>query len=230
MANVYSELRKIAKQNEVQARLFVGDLPKGTLEEMIQRTMQQVLEDSNLSERVQSLIPEEIEPQKNKLLEITKDAKESDTHHAKPAKQYAANEESIANDPPKRTRMTAVESRVGVYESLLGTMTWRSRAIRTTHLEYEIKNDRLESNIRWKPASWLLRRSMSLTIMRATSGWTYRFNPCQIVPDGSLIFTYCKSGNIAGIQDLFSRGIASPFDIDSESTTPLHVRAPVPAM
>jgi septal ring factor EnvC (AmiA/AmiB activator) len=86
MANVYSELRKIAKQNEVQARLSVGDMAKGALEEMIQRTMQQVLEDSNLSERVQSLKPEEIKPQKNTLLEITKDAKESGTHYAKPAK------------------------------------------------------------------------------------------------------------------------------------------------
>lgn len=229
MANVYSELRKIAKQNEVQARLSVGDMAKGALEEMIQRTMQQVLEDSKLSERLQSLTPEEIEPQKNKLLEITKDAKESSTHHAKPAKQYAANEESIANDPPKRTRMTAVESREGVYKSWLGTMIWRSRVIRTTHLDYDFKNDRRQTYLYWQPTSWMLTRSMSLTITRATFGWTYRFNPCQLVPDGSLVFEYCKSGNIAGIQDLFSHGIASPFDVNSCSHTPLHVRAPVPA-
>ncbi len=225
MVNVYSELQKIARQNEAQASLSVGNMAKGALEEMIQRTMLQVLEDSNLSERVQSLTPEEIQPQEEQSPVMTKDAKEYSGHHAKAARQYAVNEESVADDPPKRTRKTTVESREGVYKSWLGTMTWRSRVIRTTHLDYEIENDRLQTYLCWQPASWILRRSISLTIMRATSGWTYRFNPYRLVPEESLIFKYCRSGNIAGIQDLFSHGIASPLDINFLSLTHLHVRA-----
>jgi hypothetical protein len=58
---------------------------------------------------------------------------------------------------------------------------------------------------------------------RSTTGWKYSFQSFRTVPDDSLIFEYCKEGNIGAIQSLFKRGLASPWDRDAKGRTPLWV-------
>jgi hypothetical protein len=45
----------------------------------------------------------------------------------------------------------------------------------------------------------------------------------QLPPDAALIFDFCQSGNIDGVRTLFSKGLASVRDVNSEGATPLHV-------
>lgn len=113
------------------------------------------------------------------------------------------------------------------YKTIFGTISWRSRAVKITHKDRflgHIENDELETYIAIRPAPWLLARCLNVQISRTLGGWTWRGRQFQLVPDDSLIFRYCKDGNLTGVRDLFQYKLASPFDIDNRGYTPLHVR------
>lgn len=78
------------------------------------------------------------------------------------------------------------------------------------------------------PAWWLIKLGISYaprgSLFRSTtSGWKYQFNPYRLVSSDALIFEFCQSNNLAGVQTLLSRGEASVKDMDSLGRTPLHV-------
>ncbi len=81
------------------------------------------------------------------------------------------------------------------------------------------------------PAWWLVKLGLSTgiraTISRSIMGWDYQLRPFQAVPDDSLIFEFCRAGNIDGVRALFERGQASPWDTNFNGITPLHVSANV---
>ena len=57
----------------------------------------------------------------------------------------------------------------------------------------------------------------------SASGWQFCFNPVRAVPDNSLIFDFCKTGNTQGVQRLIAWSDASVRDASSKGWTPLHV-------
>jgi hypothetical protein len=79
----------------------------------------------------------------------------------------------------------------------------------------------------YHPAPWFLRRcfnfGMSALSTKAAQGWQYQIRTIRAVPDDSLIFQFCRSGNLDGIRYLLKRRLASPWDTDSKGWTPLHV-------
>lgn len=58
----------------------------------------------------------------------------------------------------------------------------------------------------------------------STSGWKFTIQPFRAVAEDSLIFEFCREGNVEGVRTLFKRGEASPWDRDPAGQTPLWVR------
>ena len=113
------------------------------------------------------------------------------------------------------------------YKTLFGTLSWRSRTIRFKH-EDEIlgdtENQEFETCVAIRPAPWLLSRHLDLQMTRSLSGWTWGGRQFCLVERDALIFKYCKDGNLNGVRDLFQHKLASPFDVNIDNYTPLHVR------
>ncbi|GCB20428.1 hypothetical protein AAWM_03313 [Aspergillus awamori] len=62
-------------------------------------------------------------------------------------------------------------------------------------------------------------------IFHPTSTWRYIIQPVHAVPDNSLIFRFCETGNVDAVRELFSRDDASVFDTDTLGWGPLHYAA-----
>ncbi|KAF7921602.1 uncharacterized protein EAE98_008449 [Botrytis deweyae] len=81
-----------------------------------------------------------------------------------------------------------------------------------------------ESQLIIYPSKWLaklgVRYGIELSIL-ASRGWRYSFQPFRAVPESSLIFQFCREGNLGGVRTLLSRGDASPYDRDPLGRTPL---------
>ncbi len=58
---------------------------------------------------------------------------------------------------------------------------------------------------------------------RSTSGWQFTIQPFRAVAESSLIFEFCRKGNVEGVRTLFERHEASPWDRDPAGQTPLWV-------
>ncbi len=58
----------------------------------------------------------------------------------------------------------------------------------------------------------------------SSSGWQYTIQPFRAVAEDSLIFEFCRKGNLEGVRTLFERREASPWDRDPTGQTPLWVR------
>ncbi|KAK8905073.1 hypothetical protein QC760_006274 [Botrytis cinerea] len=74
------------------------------------------------------------------------------------------------------------------------------------------------------PSKWLAKLGVGYGIelsVIASRGWRYSFQPFRAVPESSLIFQFCREGNLGGVRTLLSRGDASPHDRDPLGRTPL---------
>jgi hypothetical protein len=80
------------------------------------------------------------------------------------------------------------------------------------------------------PSWWLtkigLGHGMEANLSNSSDGWQFKFSPVRAVPDNSLIFEFCHSGNLPAVQQLITRGDASVRDTSSKGWNPLHVSLP----
>ena len=94
--------------------------------------------------------------------------------------------------------------------------------IRSSNDHYEF-----ETYFTWHPAPWLMylgiRFGVNASISKSYRGWRNTLHTFTAVPDDSLIFDFCKAGNIAGVQTLLTKGRASVTDTNTQGRTPLHV-------
>jgi hypothetical protein len=60
---------------------------------------------------------------------------------------------------------------------------------------------------------------------KALQGWNYKLRYFNAVSKIAPIFKLCKEGNIRAVEQLFGSGRASPWDVDEDGWTPLHVAA-----
>ena len=75
-------------------------------------------------------------------------------------------------------------------------------------------------------AQWLLSRGFSWQSSGTYGSWKHNFRTFHYVPQDSLIVDFCKEGDVANVQKMFEKGLASPFDrvcYESEDWSLLHV-------
>lgn len=70
---------------------------------------------------------------------------------------------------------------------------------------------------------WIYARRFELRMMKSRQGWDQSFRSYSTVSHDAKVFDYCMHGNVAALQQLFASGQASPFEIDPDGRTPLHV-------
>lgn len=76
------------------------------------------------------------------------------------------------------------------------------------------------------PPAWMNILPLSFGVQitaRCTSGWEFSIEPFRVIPDDSLIFEFCREGNLSGVRSLLKRRTASPWDRDAAGRTPLWV-------
>lgn len=103
------------------------------------------------------------------------------------------------------------------------TRTYDVRTIRDTESR---KTTEMETTYVVRPSSLgrLLgvTRGMKVSASSAT-GWKYSIQTFREVSSDSLIFEFCRQGNLAAVRSLLERKDASPWDRDPQGRTPLWV-------
>ncbi|KUJ17097.1 uncharacterized protein LY89DRAFT_685051 [Mollisia scopiformis] len=79
----------------------------------------------------------------------------------------------------------------------------------------------------FRPPGWLssYMRSFEIYSCKAPYGWDFSIRPYCIVPRGSKFFECASNGDIQGIQNLFQKGEARPFDRSEAGKSALHFAA-----
>ncbi|KAL2813585.1 nucleoside phosphorylase domain-containing protein [Aspergillus granulosus] len=112
--------------------------------------------------------------------------------------------------------------------TMFGTIRFQTQI--TKHMvimgDKETNRTETKTSFIFHPAPWLMRlglryglKAMAINHHRT---WRYTIQPVHTVPDDSLIFLFCRTGNVDAVRQLLARGDASVFDIDSDGLTPLH--------
>ena len=136
-------------------------------------------------------------------------------------------------------RQTTVKRTLGETRSVMETFLGTIRAMSTTTIQTSRQNgdltlyreqEQLEYNTSYTiyPALWLIRLGVHYGIhldflSSSTQGWKNALKPFCPVLDDSLIFEFCRQGNVPAVKHLLSKGHASVRDTDSRGYTPLHV-------
>lgn len=123
-----------------------------------------------------------------------------------------------------------VSQRYNKFETRLFQVYIRSRLIRVqtnkTLGDFDL-DDRYETetSFRIHPNLWFFKTAFSLSCVRSNYSrlTNLQFQIYNTRSDEALIFEFCSSGNVDGVKSLITRKEASPFDIDSDGWTPLHV-------
>ena len=79
--------------------------------------------------------------------------------------------------------------------------------------------------IRFQAAQWLTSRGFTIWSTACFGDWQYHYRPHRLRPKDAPIFEACRYGKVEDVRRSLSKGEASPFDIDEEGLTPLHVSA-----
>ena len=130
--------------------------------------------------------------------------------------------------PPRiaRSKVCHQKSSMGV---MLGSIWIRTSTLKAHEGSNASKgNVELITSFIFYPASWLTRVGFRYGTeanlqWSATTGWKFNVAAVRAVPENSLVFEMCRTGNIDGVQLLLSRGEASLKDTSPKGWTPLHV-------
>lgn len=75
-------------------------------------------------------------------------------------------------------------------------------------------------------AQWLLTRGFSWRTSGIYGSWQYSLCTFRYIPEDALIVDFCIDGDVANVQRMFDKGLASPFDrvrYEDEDWSLLHV-------
>ena len=73
-------------------------------------------------------------------------------------------------------------------------------------------------------SQWFYVRRYRIRLRNSYWGWDQSFRSYKVVSFDAPVFQYSISGDVEGLRKLFAAGNASPFEVDREGRTPLHVR------
>lgn len=140
----------------------------------------------------------------------------------------ASRTQATPKAPPRlsRSKICHQKSSIGV---VLGSIWVRTSTLKVAE-KSSITAGQLEviTSFIFYPASWLsrigLRYGTEANLQWSPSaGWKFNVSAVKAVPENSLIFDFCREGNIQGVMKLFERGDASMKDTSPKGWTPLHV-------
>ncbi|KAF7508364.1 hypothetical protein GJ744_009355 [Endocarpon pusillum] len=127
----------------------------------------------------------------------------------------------------RRPSQSRICQRTSATGTLFGTIWVRKTSVRVDSLSG--KNVDIVSSFTFFPSWWLtgvgLKYGMEASLCETTAGWQFNFNPIRAVSEESPIFKFCKSGNLAAVQQLIGDGSASVKDTSPKGWTPLHFAA-----
>lgn len=110
------------------------------------------------------------------------------------------------------------------YQSFFGKMYYRSRVIRLEDDAYDEHYDKeLETFLTLVSFSWLLKMGIKVACTRSSAGWNHKLSNFNVVKRDAPIFRYSIAGNIAGVKELFSQKLATPWDTNEDGFTVLHL-------
>ncbi|KAF4167420.1 hypothetical protein CNMCM6936_005036 [Aspergillus lentulus] len=117
-----------------------------------------------------------------------------------------------------------------IYTLWLGSLSVKSQTV--TLKPGNRKSDTAQTEYRSEKKTFTLRstgwwssRIIELQAIRQASQWTFNLRPWQVVSPDSMLFDFCREGDLRNVQRLFSKGLASPFDVTPEGDTALHFAA-----
>ena len=116
------------------------------------------------------------------------------------------------------------QSKLG--RSKLKNQTHTTRMSGMLEIRRADRGNSTETSISLRLPSWLYARRYDIFFRRACQGWDQSFRSYRVIPYESLVFEYSMAGDVAGLQRLFSTGQSSPFQVDPDGRTPLHVKPP----
>lgn len=140
-----------------------------------------------------------------------------------------ASEAIKSNQNAFRSLQMQKSFRSSPYKTIFGTIVFQTRIIKQLILVEDNNSTQYETTTSFifHPASWFIRIGLKYGIKTAAvnsrTGWQYNIAPVRAVPDDSLIFRFCQTGNMDAVCELFGRGQASVLDADSRGWRPLHV-------
>ena len=161
------------------------------------------------------------------------------THQSNDAKSTASDagvsDDSNASQSTltrQQANFSQVQHRISATETLFGTVWLRTTTVRAGSCSKTSKGVYEVNSFVYYPSWWLkkfgLTHGVEASLSSSTKGWQFAFNPVRAVPDSSLIFDFCKTGNIEGVKLLIARGDASVRDASPKGWTPLHVSRDLP--
>ncbi|KAJ5955478.1 hypothetical protein N7501_009757 [Penicillium viridicatum] len=68
--------------------------------------------------------------------------------------------------------------------------------------------------------SWMTSKILEISGMKAPGGWNWMLRTYNLVPSSSNVVQLVKEGDVKGVQDLFTSGQASPFDLVVDDNFP----------
>ncbi|KAH0848295.1 hypothetical protein FOPE_02203 [Fonsecaea pedrosoi] len=90
--------------------------------------------------------------------------------------------------------------------------TANDRALGRSHWSKRTKNNKPRFQVTFRLPSFLKARIFDIAISQAQCGWSIYLRTFNHVPDTSLIFRYCRSGNLEGVRRLIESGKATLLD------------------
>lgn len=73
---------------------------------------------------------------------------------------------------------------------------------------------------------WIYARNFQVHLTKSYQGWDQSFRTYKTVAYDAEVIQYSIEGNVEGLKRLFASGQASPFEVDCDGRTPLHVSIP----
>lgn len=111
--------------------------------------------------------------------------------------------------------------------NLFGTFRYTNRrysVVKRRGSDYHSKEQECEEMIaQYYGPSWLTNRTWRIRAVKTSFDWSFSPQTYNIIPSNSPVFHLVEENNVKGLQELFSRKEASPFDCDINDFTPLTV-------
>ncbi len=121
----------------------------------------------------------------------------------------------------------ALYDRSWTIRNLLGTFRYsrnRYSIVKRYDFDYKIKKREVEEiRAEYRGPSWLINRLWRIQAVKASFGWSFHLRTYNIVPWNSPVFALARKNSVKGLQELFNKKEASPFDCNENDMTLLLV-------
>ena len=124
-----------------------------------------------------------------------------------------------ANNPPRDLSWSS--------KNVFGTFRYSKShysIVKGRNSNYESKQECEEIIAQYYGPSWLTNRTWRIRVAKTSFDWSFSPRAYNIIPQNSAVFRYALNNDVKGLQSLFGKREASPFDCDDEDYTPLSVR------